>query len=269
MPVGETSEPPTSTGPPSSPFCQPDVADQQEAEVRTGTSSQPSAAGTDASSSRRAEFEVSQDEGGIAGRPDCTEGQQASTKVGSSSQQSGGDSRDIGVHEERGDVVGDDYSKQQFSTVHHSLLMTPGGSERLPRQQVDARNSGRRTSATLKGGEPTGSSDPVYLRSYSFNQDNSCFVCATTAGFRVFTCAPLFEFARRELPAWGEGAYEVAGMLFRTNVFALVSQADSKKVKLWDDQKSRFIGELRSRQAVKNVCLGREILAMVTEYTVS
>eukprot|EP00070_Physeter_catodon_P037263 XP_028344157.1 uncharacterized protein LOC114486103 [Physeter catodon] len=108
----------------------------------------------------------------------------------------------------------------------------------------------------------------VYLQSYAFNQDNTCFLCATTAGFRVFTCAPLFEFMRRESPAWGEGCYEVAGMLFRTNVFALVSAAEQKKVKLWDDQKKTFIGELRSRQPVRNVCLGREILAVVTEYTV-
>ncbi|EPR59904.1 WD domain, G-beta repeat-containing protein [Toxoplasma gondii GAB2-2007-GAL-DOM2] len=110
--------------------------------------------------------------------------------------------------------------------------------------------------------------DPVYLQSYSFNQDNTCFVCATSVGFRVFTCAPLSEFMRREVPAWGEGCYEVAGMLFRTNVFALVSQADPKKVKLWDDQKRLFIGEVRARQAVKNICLGREILAVVTEYSI-
>ncbi|CBZ51032.1 hypothetical protein NCLIV_041070 [Neospora caninum Liverpool] len=109
--------------------------------------------------------------------------------------------------------------------------------------------------------------EPVYLQSYSFNQDNTCFVCATSVGFRVFTCAPLSEFMRRELPAWGEGCYEVAGMLFRTNVFALVSRADPKKVKLWDDQKRHFIGEVRARQAVKNICLGREILAVVTEYS--
>lgn len=110
--------------------------------------------------------------------------------------------------------------------------------------------------------------EPVYLQSYSFNQDNTCFVCATSVGFRVFTCAPLSEFMRRELPAWGEGCYEVAGMLFRTNVFALVSRADPKKVKLWDDQKRHFIGEVRARQAVKNICLGREILAVVTEYSI-
>ncbi|CEM00742.1 unnamed protein product [Vitrella brassicaformis CCMP3155] len=121
-----------------------------------------------------------------------------------------------------------------------------------------------------------------YVLSCAFNQDSSCFVCGTTRGFRVYTCEPLHEFSRREDGAMQTNggnrghsrdqrespAIALAGMLYRTNIFALVSACEPRKVKIWDDQKGEFVGELRSRAEIKGVCLTRDIIALVTEYAV-
>lgn len=114
-----------------------------------------------------------------------------------------------------------------------------------------------------------GNSASVYLESMAFNQDGSCFIAGTSEGFRVYTSSPLTEFVRREGPWWPDRGVHTAAMLFRTNVFATVSKTQNRKVKLWDDSRRRFIGELRSRQPVKSVCLTRDVLAMVTDFVVS
>ncbi|KAL8270216.1 hypothetical protein Esti_005891 [Eimeria stiedai] len=114
----------------------------------------------------------------------------------------------------------------------------------------------------------TGSRNSVFLESMAFNQDGSCFIAGTTEGFRVYTSSPLTEFVRREGCMWPDRGVQTAAMLFRTNVFATVSKLENRKVKLWDDSRRRFIGELRSRQPVKSVCLTRDVLAMVTDFAV-
>jgi len=77
------------------------------------------------------------------------------------------------------------------------------------------------------------------ILSVSFNQDNSCFACGTTTGFRVFSCqvAPLREsLCRAETPHPLElppalpqqpgvafsGGIQKAEMLYRSNMMALV-----------------------------------------------
>lgn len=123
--------------------------------------------------------------------------------------------------------------------------------------------------ATTAVGKPGDGNRPsVYLESMAFNQDGSCFIAGTSEGFRVYTSSPLTEFVRREGCFWPDRGVQTAAMLFRTNVFATVNQKENRKVKLWDDSRRRFIGELRSRQPVKSVCLTRDVLAMVTDFAV-
>lgn len=122
----------------------------------------------------------------------------------------------------------------------------------------------------------TGSPGNVYLLSYAFNQDYSCFVCGTTTGFRVYTCLPVSEVHRREhSAAFQHRSVVLIAMLFKTNIFAMVTLADDdptngglNKVQIWDDQKSKFVGELRSKNEVKGVALRRDIIAMVCEYAI-
>lgn len=120
---------------------------------------------------------------------------------------------------------------------------------------------------------PTGN---VYLLSYGFNQDFSCFVCGTTAGFRVYTVSPVCEVHRREHTAAFQNRQVVlVAMLYKTNIFAMVTSCDDEpsnggthKVQIWDDQKKKFVGELRSRNEVKGVVMRRDIIAMVCEYAI-
>ncbi|OEH75130.1 wd g-beta repeat-containing protein [Cyclospora cayetanensis] len=123
------------------------------------------------------------------------------------------------------------------------------------------------TSILGSSGEPAEAPN-VYLESMAFNQDGSCFIAGTSEGFRVYTSSPLTEFVRREGSNWPDRGVHTAAMLFRTNVFATVSKLENRKVKFWDDSRRRFIGELRSRQPVKSVCLTRDVLAMVTDFAV-
>lgn len=116
----------------------------------------------------------------------------------------------------------------------------------------------------------------VYLLSYAFNQNYTCFVCGTTAGFRVYTVSPVCEVHRREhSTAFTHSSVVLVAMLFKTNIFAMVTISDDdptkgglNKVQIWDDLKGKFVGELRSRNEVKSVALRRDIIAMVCEYAI-
>merc|ERR1719393_379513 len=46
------------------------------------------------------------------------------------------------------------------------------------------------------------------------------------------------------------------------------SNAGFNKVQIYDDQKRKWLGELRSRNEVKGVCLRRDIIVMVCEYAI-
>lgn len=121
-----------------------------------------------------------------------------------------------------------------------------------------------------------GSPSNVYLLSYSFNQDHSCFVCGTTSGFRVFTTSPVCECHRREHAAvqFRNRSVSLVAMLFKTNIFAMVTSSHSdpnggrSKIQIWDDQKWAFVCELRCRNEVKGVVLRRDVIAMVCEYAI-
>merc|ERR1740121_3010783 len=120
-----------------------------------------------------------------------------------------------------------------------------------------------------------GSAGNIHLLSYAFNQDHSCFVCGTTAGFRVFTTSPVCEVRRREnSAALQHKSVALIAMLFRTNIFAMALPSDDpstgrlNKVQIWDERKGAFIGEIRSKNDVKGLVMRRDIIAMVCEYAI-
>lgn len=116
----------------------------------------------------------------------------------------------------------------------------------------------------------------VHLLHYAFNQDGSCFVAGTTAGFRVYTTWPVCEARRREQSTgFQHGAVALATMLFKTNLFAMVTMPEGDqatggpcKVQVWNDQTGKFPGELRSPNEVRGVAMRKDIIAMVCEYAV-
>jgi len=107
----------------------------------------------------------------------------------------------------------------------------------------------------------------VRLLNYSFNQDYSCFVAGTTKGFRAFSSSPVSEVKRRNMPF----GVSLVRMLFKTALFPLCTlPADehknvSHKIQVWDEQKAKFIAELRSKSEVKGIALIREIVVMACE----
>ncbi|KAM0883743.1 hypothetical protein ACQ4PT_031439 [Festuca glaucescens] len=121
---------------------------------------------------------------------------------------------------------------------------------------------------------PTGQTDAggnddqeVRLLSVSWNQDCGCFAAGTSNGFRIFNCDPFKETFRRDLKSGGFGIVE---MLFRCNILALVGGGSnvaypSNKVMIWDDHKSRCIGEFAFRADVRAVKLGKDNIVIVLE----
>jgi len=113
----------------------------------------------------------------------------------------------------------------------------------------------------------------IYLMSYAFNQDCSCFICGTTAGFRVYRTSPFCELRRVEdADAFKEKSFALVAMLYKSNVFTLVPisrdadmSAGANKAMIWDEKERRFVGELRSRHEVKGLVRNREIIVMACE----
>jgi len=144
--------------------------------------------------------------------------------------------------------------------------------EAAPGGMVSANKGGYETDATA-------SRENVYLLTYSFNQDFSCFVCGTTGGFRVFCLnedGTIAERLRRE-PCPRSSVMHVA-MLYKSSIFAMVNQTFEpsgepapgcmNKVQIWEERKQKVVAELRCRNEVKGVCLHRDIIVMVCEYVI-
>lgn len=99
-----------------------------------------------------------------------------------------------------------------------------------------------------------------------FNQDQSCFVCGTNYGFKVYNSYPFQETCVRDLG----GGLGIVEMLFRTNLLAIVGGGTTpkyppNKLVLWDDYQSKSVGELTFKCDIKAVKLRKSKLLVVLD----
>lgn len=121
--------------------------------------------------------------------------------------------------------------------------------------------------------EASGSDDDgVELLSVSWNQDNSCFIAASTNGFRVFSCKPFHETMRRMFGP--NGGIGIAEMLFRTSIFGLAGAESNTEfpptmLQLWDDYNERRIHKYNFTSEIRAVRLSKDYFVVVLEKTIN
>lgn len=104
--------------------------------------------------------------------------------------------------------------------------------------------------------------------SVSFNQDHSCFTCATRNGFRVFNVDPFSVQLRAGIESVGSLAR--VEMLDRSNIMALIAGGSLPKfpenaVMIYDDSRpeDKLVAEIMCAQPVLAVKLKRDKLVVV------
>ena len=111
--------------------------------------------------------------------------------------------------------------------------------------------------------ETEGTNDILYV---GFNQDAGWFAWGTENGFKIFNTDKFNNTFSREF----DGGIGIVAMLFRWNILALVGGGSKPKyspdkVMIWDDNQSKWIGELKYKSAVKGVKMNKETIAVVLQ----
>ena len=104
------------------------------------------------------------------------------------------------------------------------------------------------------------------ILSVGFNQDISCFSFGTENGFKIFNTDPYKNTFNRDF----DGGISIVTMLFRWNILALVCGGSKPKystdrVIMWDDDKGKWLGELKFKSTVKGVKMNKETIAVVLQ----
>eukprot|EP01022_Parablepharisma_sp_SALTPOND_P008444 TRINITY_DN136027_c0_g1_i1.p1 TRINITY_DN136027_c0_g1~~TRINITY_DN136027_c0_g1_i1.p1 ORF type:complete len:371 (+),score=9.28 TRINITY_DN136027_c0_g1_i1:119-1114(+) len=107
---------------------------------------------------------------------------------------------------------------------------------------------------------------PTKINYILFNQDQSCFACATTNGFRIYNSCPYDSTFCRDLG----GSIRIVEMLFKTNILALVGSESNalfppNKVIIWDDRELKCVGEICFKHPVLGVRLRKDVIVAVVE----
>ncbi|XP_009780637.1 autophagy-related protein 18a [Nicotiana tabacum] len=102
----------------------------------------------------------------------------------------------------------------------------------------------------------------------SFNQNSSCFAIGTDRGITVYSCDPFRKMFQRYFD--NGGGIEIIEMLFCSNILVFVGSGDNpqyprNKAIIWDDHRSRCLGELCFRSAVRSVRLRRDCIVVILE----
>lgn len=108
------------------------------------------------------------------------------------------------------------------------------------------------------------------LMSIGFNQDGTCFSCATTLGYSLHSCEPFKKIKKRVLHGGGLG---IACMQYQSNLLALVGGGRQpcfppNVVTLWDDATGSRFAQITFDNPVKAVHMRRDLLVVVLEYEV-
>lgn len=113
-------------------------------------------------------------------------------------------------------------------------------------------------------GESSSTTPASSLLTCAFNQDGGCLAVGTTSGFSVHNLHPTYSLSVDRPLRGGIGRVE---MLFRCNLMALVGGGPTPhsaphRVLIWDDHLPKEIGELSFRQAVLQVKLRKDAIAV-------
>jgi len=94
-----------------------------------------------------------------------------------------------------------------------------------------------------------------------FNQDSTCFACATRYGFGVYNCdPPKKRFGRHDVFPDG---LTIVEMLFKSNIFAIVG-IPLTKLLIWDDFQVKAIAELDFKDPIVGVKMRKDCFIVAT-----